>query len=231
MALINQNSIIGVTSITSPSASNVLTVHTNDTTERLRVTADGVSFSGTNASLDTSGNLTIAGVLTYEDVTSVDSVGIITAQSGIHVTGGSVGIGTNNPDASLHIHRDDITSFDAIWMSGSTKRKNVIKVNNSDNLIIGVDENDEGNDSNFRLQIDGSEKLRITSNGSVGVGTATPGDGTLVDIAQEFGRTRISKYGHIISLNCLSPAMKFLCLIHSASIISSISLFVYSLAI
>jgi hypothetical protein len=209
MALINQNSIIGVTSITSPSASNVLTVHTNDTTERLRVTADGVSFSGTNASLDTSGNLTIAGVLTYEDVTSVDSVGIITAQSGIHVTGGSVGIGTNNPDASLHIHRDDITSFDAIWMSGSTKRKNVIKVNNSDNLIIGVDENDEGNDSNFRLQIDGSEKLRITSNGSVGVGTATPGDGTLVDIAQEFGRTRISKYGHIISQNLGSSSTDY----------------------
>ena len=30
MALINQNSIIGVTSITSPSSSNVLTVHAND---------------------------------------------------------------------------------------------------------------------------------------------------------------------------------------------------------
>ena len=42
-------------------------------------------------------------------------------------------------------------------MSGSTKRKNVIKVNNSDNLIISVDEDDEGNDSNFRLQTDGSE--------------------------------------------------------------------------
>ena len=100
MALINQNSIIGVTSITSPSASNVLTVHTNDTTERLRVSTSGVSFSGTNASLDTSGNLTIAGVLTYEDVTSVDSVGIITAQSGIKVLSGGANItgiiSTNN---------------------------------------------------------------------------------------------------------------------------------------
>ena len=86
MALINQNSIIGVTSITSPSASNVLTVHTNDTTERLRVSTSGVSFSGTSASLDTSGNLTvngnvsIGGTLTYEDVTNIDSVGIITAR-------------------------------------------------------------------------------------------------------------------------------------------------------
>ena len=150
MALINQNSIIGVTSITSPSASNVLTVHTNDTTERLRVSTTGLSFSGTNASLDTSGNATfngnvsIGGTLTYEDVTNIDSVGIITAKSGIHVTGGSVGIGTDVPDAPLHVYRDGVASFDAIWMSGSTKRKNVIKVNNYDNLIIGVDENNEG---------------------------------------------------------------------------------------
>ena len=129
MALINQNSIIGVTSITSPSSSNVLTVHANDTTERLRISETGLSFSGTNSSLDTSGNATfngnvsIGGTLTYEDVTNIDSVGIITARAGIDVTGGRVGIGTDVPDASLHIHRDDVTSYPAIWMSGSTKRK------------------------------------------------------------------------------------------------------------
>ena len=33
------------------------------------------------------GALDVQGVLTYEDVTSVDSVGIITARSGIEVTG------------------------------------------------------------------------------------------------------------------------------------------------
>ena len=94
MALINQNSIIGVTSITSPSSSNVLTVHANDTTERLRISETGLSFSGTNSSLDTSGNATfngnvsIGGTLTYEDVTNIDSVGIITARAGIDVTGG-----------------------------------------------------------------------------------------------------------------------------------------------
>ena len=36
-----------------------------------------------------SGNVTIGGTLTYEDVTNVDSVGIITAQAGINVTGGN----------------------------------------------------------------------------------------------------------------------------------------------
>ena len=47
-------------------------------------------------------DLTVPGVLTYDDVTNIDSVGIITARSGIHVSGiatfgSSIGIGTNNP--------------------------------------------------------------------------------------------------------------------------------------
>jgi len=35
------------------------------------------------------GNVTIGGTLTYEDVTNIDSVGLITARSGINVTGGN----------------------------------------------------------------------------------------------------------------------------------------------
>ena len=49
------------------------------------------------------GNASVGGVRLYEDVTNVDSVGLITARSGINVTGGSVGIGTDNPDSKLHI--------------------------------------------------------------------------------------------------------------------------------
>ena len=108
--------------------------------------------------------------------------GVTTVQGSLDVTGGRVGIGTDVPDASLHIHRDDVTSYPAIWMSGSIKEKNVIKVNNSDNLIISVDEDNEGNDSNFRLQIDGSEKIRVTSAGSVGIASAIPSSGFKLDV-------------------------------------------------
>ena len=38
--------------------------------------------------------LSVAGTLTYEDVTSVDSVGLITAKSGVNITGGELKVGT-----------------------------------------------------------------------------------------------------------------------------------------
>ena len=36
------------------------------------------------------GNVSIGGTLTYEDVTNIDSVGIITARSGVEITGGEL---------------------------------------------------------------------------------------------------------------------------------------------
>ena len=43
------------------------------------------ALSGTTANF--SGNVTVGGVLTYEDVKNVDSLGIITARSGVDVNG------------------------------------------------------------------------------------------------------------------------------------------------
>ena len=61
------------------------------------------AITGASTSYSFDQAVSIAGTVTYEDVTSVDSVGIITAQAGIHVTGGSVGIGTDNPGRPLHV--------------------------------------------------------------------------------------------------------------------------------
>ena len=49
------------------------------------ITATGIDVNG---DADISGNLSVGGVLTYEDVTSIDSVGIVTAQKDIHVGAG-----------------------------------------------------------------------------------------------------------------------------------------------
>ena len=50
-------------------------------------TASGtINFLG-NSNIVTTGNVSIGGTLTYEDVTNVDSVGVITARAGINATG------------------------------------------------------------------------------------------------------------------------------------------------
>ena len=54
---------------------------------------DNLSFTNLSAGSGTfSGNVSVGGVLTYEDVTNIDSVGLITARNGIKVTGGDVDI-------------------------------------------------------------------------------------------------------------------------------------------
>ena len=60
-------------------------------------------IGATDGTLNVDGNLTVDGVITYEDVTNVDSVGVITARAGIHVTGESVGIGTDSPETKLNV--------------------------------------------------------------------------------------------------------------------------------
>ena len=47
-------------------------------------------FETTNTGASVTGDLSVSGVLTYEDVTNVDSVGIVTARDGIRVTGGVI---------------------------------------------------------------------------------------------------------------------------------------------
>jgi len=49
---------------------------------------------GIAKSLTVKGNISCAGTVFYEDVTNIDSVGIITAQSGIVVSGGEVKVGS-----------------------------------------------------------------------------------------------------------------------------------------
>ena len=39
-----------------------------------------------------SGNLTVGGVLTYEDVTNIDSVGLVTARTGVRVSAGGINV-------------------------------------------------------------------------------------------------------------------------------------------
>ena len=61
--------------------------------------------------LDVTGNLNVAGVLTYEDVKNVDAIGIVTARSGIRVTGGVIEAQAGqNKIPSLYANYSDLPS-------------------------------------------------------------------------------------------------------------------------
>ena len=71
------------------------------------ITAGTLNVSG-NATV--TGNLGVGGVLTYEDVTNIDSIGIITARAGINVTGGVItGNGSGLTNLAVGLSTESIT--------------------------------------------------------------------------------------------------------------------------
>ena len=74
------------------------------------------SVTGTTGTF--SGNVSIGGTLTYEDVTNVDSVGVITARNGLIVT---AGISTLGAGVSLTgPYKENITAMGALEVDCST---------------------------------------------------------------------------------------------------------------
>ena len=58
------------------------------------------------------GNLTVGGVLTYDDVTNVDSLGLITARSGINIVGGGITVaGVSTFQNKVHLLDNDRLHF------------------------------------------------------------------------------------------------------------------------
>lgn len=176
------------------------------------------NITGSTASF--TGNVSIAGTLTYEDVTNIDSVGLITARSGIHVpgTGNLVGIGTTNPQSRLHVsgtHNSHIrmtnTADDAIDLIGDSNRagqsNSILGIKAQWNgtevskivFQTGADTTDK-DDSNilFHTKESGSsiaERLRITSDGAVNIGgdySQTDSKVTIVDASRPIAEATLN---------------------------------------
>ncbi len=106
--------------------------------------------TGTNLIL--SGNLTVAGIATYEDVRNIDSIGIVTARSGIKVIDGginvvgvstiSTGIGTVNigvGNTTLLVQGDArVTGILTVGEGSITLDPNAKKISGIDEIIIGT---------------------------------------------------------------------------------------------
>ena len=60
----------------------------------------GIQLNGITGDITTPGDIGIGGTLTYEDVANVDSIGVVTARSGINVTGGNVNVSSGSVSAT-----------------------------------------------------------------------------------------------------------------------------------
>ena len=106
--------ITGVGTFGKINASEVTSATTfSNTTDSTSSTTGAVIISGgvgIAKSLFVGNNVTIGGTVTYEDVTNVDSVGIITAQTGIKVTAGGIDIAAGGLDvAGISTLADTVT--------------------------------------------------------------------------------------------------------------------------
>ena len=91
-------------------------------------TSPGVTLDvGGGASF--SGNVSVGGTLTYDDVTNIDSVGIVTARSGIHIDDSIVHIGDTNTKIRFPAN-DTITA--------ETSGKERVRINSNGRVAIGT---------------------------------------------------------------------------------------------
>ena len=180
---VNISGVVTATSFVGPLTGNVsgnLTGNVTGNADTASNLTGSPSISVTN--ITASGNVSVAGTLTYEDVTNIDSVGVITARSGIRVTGGSVGIGTTNPSTVLHLLGAD--SYLTMQSNSASGNAGILFKDSSgtQNGVIYYDFDDDY--LKFSTNAD-TERVRITSDGNVGISSTAPK--TDVDISQKTG--------------------------------------------
>tara|TARA_B100000686_G_scaffold347018_1_gene434809 strand:+ start:2098 stop:3144 length:1047 start_codon:yes stop_codon:yes gene_type:complete len=133
------------------------------------------AVSGTTGTY--TGNVSVGGVLTYEDVTNVDSVGLVTARGGIEI--GAAGVGGTITSAGAAEFVGIVTAKEyEVVNAGNTP---VFKFRGASNNEIGKIDADaiSGTTSQLRLYTEDSgnigERIRIGPVGQFGIGGATYG--------------------------------------------------------
>ena len=157
MTVIRPNSISGINSITA-NGGDINLFRADGTKADIpivnNITAGVVTATTFKGAIDAttgtfSGNLGVGGVLTYEDVTNIDSVGVITARSGIHISG-------SGSDLTMN-------SAGGIFTGDGG--------NATDPIVANVSDTNTGYfypaADTFAFTTGGSERLRITSGGNI----------------------------------------------------------------
>jgi len=106
------------------------------------------------------------------------SIRLDTRSSGnSYINNGNVGIGTTSPSEKLTIGGENVPKIKLISAYNSELADGVITVNEAGSVSIDADpsNNSVTYETNFRVTVDGNERMRIFSNGNVGIGTTSFG--------------------------------------------------------
>jgi hypothetical protein len=181
---------------------NLATVDFDDLGNTGNLTLSG-DISAVNATF--SGDVSIGGTLTYEDVTNIDSVGIVTARSGIEF--GASGVGGTVTAVGNATFTGIVTA--ASFVGDGTGLTGVASTDNINTSTLaqftgGVGIADSifhiGDDNTairfpaadtFTVETAGDERIRVTSAGRVGIGTDDPQQDVQIDSSTE---TTLSLY-------------------------------------
>ena len=87
MSQLNVNTIKNRTGTSVPVLTGLSTVSGSLVVSNDATVSGAATVSG---NLSVTGNVSVGGTLTYEDVTNIDSVGVVTARQGIVVVGGGI---------------------------------------------------------------------------------------------------------------------------------------------
>jgi len=164
-------------------------IHTQANIDSHNIKSTGIitatKFDGPFDSLSISGNLSIGGTLTYEDVTNVDSIGVVTARNGIQ------GIGIQS--GGLNVAVGVLTALNFIGAG------NTFKVTGT-TVDISIQGGGGGGGSGaFTTSITGIQ----TSSQIVGIGTTSTDDSDLQGIGNSARGMYVSN-GMIIMDNLVS---------------------------
>ena len=173
------------------------------------------TVSGTTGSF--TGNVSVGGTLTYEDVTNVDSVGVVTARNGIKVTTGGIEVAAGGIDiAGGGINVAGVSTFAGATFSGDVSSGGLdisgggdgtigtltlAKGNNSSKVskIVGtsINTNEKGLDI---LTYSYSPKTAIRVNAAGAVGINTVNVNTTLHLQGNYGENIVPVTG--TAVNC-----------------------------
>ena len=155
----NYDGVTGVTTTKKVKIQNNLEVTgvTTSTGGFVGALTGNVSGNIAGATGSFTGNVSIGGTLTYEDVTNIDSVGLVTARTGVRVNAGGLVV-----TAGVSTLAADLSIADKIIHTGDT---------NTSLRFPAAD--------TFTVETAGTERFRVLADGTVSSGTLASTPGTI----------------------------------------------------